>query len=99
MLHYLKTWPDEFSAIAHGIKTFEIRKDDRKFSLRDILCLQLYDTNEGYLNEHIFVRVKYILDGGKFGINDEYVAMAIELIETIKKLELDDFAPHGSKER
>lgn len=40
MEHKLKTDRDYFFAIREGIKTFEIRKNDRNFKVNDILVLQ-----------------------------------------------------------
>ena len=38
--HNLKCWPVPFAAIAKGIKTYEIRKNDRDFEVGDILILR-----------------------------------------------------------
>lgn len=38
--HELKTWPEPFHAVASGLKTFEIRKNDREFEVGDILVLK-----------------------------------------------------------
>jgi hypothetical protein len=43
-LHELKTWPAVFELVWHGIKTFEIRKNDRDFKRGDALRLREYDT-------------------------------------------------------
>lgn len=37
--HYLKTVQPYFDAIDQGLKTFEIRKNDRDFKVGDILVL------------------------------------------------------------
>jgi hypothetical protein len=42
-LHTLKTWPDQFTAVADGSKTFEVRYDDRGFAVGDLLRLAEWD--------------------------------------------------------
>ena len=43
MIHLLKTWPDQFEAMANGLKDFENRKDDRVFRVGDILVLREWE--------------------------------------------------------
>jgi len=38
--HDLKCWPGPFAAVASGLKTFEIRKDDRPYAVGDTLILR-----------------------------------------------------------
>lgn len=38
-VHELKTWPDFFTAVRKGIKTFEVRENDRDFKVGDALVL------------------------------------------------------------
>lgn len=40
MKHELKTWPEFFGPILKGEKTFEIRANDRKFNVGDVLILR-----------------------------------------------------------
>lgn len=40
MIHDLKTWPEFFARLWDGSKTFELRKDDRGFSVGDRLKLR-----------------------------------------------------------
>lgn len=37
MIHNLKCWPEYFEAIDHGLKTFDVRKNDRNYSVGDVL--------------------------------------------------------------
>jgi len=42
-VHKLKLHPNYFDAVANGIKTFEIRKDDRDYKVGDTLHLYEFD--------------------------------------------------------
>lgn len=45
--HELKTWPQYFEAIANGVKTFEIRRNDRLFEVGDALRLREWEPAAG----------------------------------------------------
>lgn len=62
MIHGLKCLPEFYSAVCLGVKTFEIRRDDRDFQVGDTLMIQEYDADMNkYTGRYIFVRVQYIL--------------------------------------
>ena len=76
--HELKTWPDEFNAVMAGKKTFDVRAKDRDFKVGDYLTLQEYDPDKKtYTGKTCAREIKYILEGGKFGIQEGYIAMSI----------------------
>ena len=80
--HELKIWPDFFSPIVTGEKTFELRKDDRGFKAGDVLWLREWGKGE-YTGREIKKRVTYLLGG--FGLEREYVCMALgELPSNVK---------------
>ena len=89
MRHELKTDPDVFNAVCEGMKSFEIRKDDRGFKEGDSLLLRktdlsaqdAFNKNEslGYTGEEIIVGVTYILRGPVYGLSEGWVIMSIEL--------------------
>lgn len=79
MEHELKIYPKYFDAVISGKKTFEIRKNDRKFCVGDVLALKEWD-NIRYSGREIKAKVVYILDDGFVGIWPEYVVMGIKLI-------------------
>lgn len=43
MKHELKIWPQYFKPVIDGLKTFEVRKNDRGFQAGDIVSLQEWD--------------------------------------------------------
>lgn len=81
--HRLKVFAKYADAIMSGVKTFEIRKNDRGYEVGDKIVFNVV-TNEGYavgaaarhpLNGATY-RIDYILDGFE-GLAQKYVAMAI----------------------
>lgn len=84
--HELKTDPDVFDAVADGSKTYEIRKDDRGFAVRDILHLRKtrhtgaeMATGSGlvYTGEELFATVTHILRGPVYGLQDGWCIMSV----------------------
>ena len=74
-IHKLKIQPKYFEQIRSGIKTFEIRKNDRGFNTGDYLLLQEWDC--GYSGEELIVRVTNILKDYQFpGITSGYCIMS-----------------------
>jgi len=81
MTHELKIWTEYIRPVITGIKTFEIRKNDRDFKVGDILILKGYDAdNNKYTNEEIEVVVTFILSETFFGLKDDYVVMSIKVL-------------------
>lgn len=79
-VHSLKTWPEYFEPVLAGVKTFEIRKNDRGFKVGDILALEEYEPGtERYTGRICYRRVLYIFQGGELFINidRDYVIMSI----------------------
>ena len=82
-VHDLKCWPEPFEALIRGVKTFEVRKNDRNFSTGDFLRLAEWDpeTRE-YTGREADVFVPYVLFGPAFGLPAGMVVMAVQLRET-----------------
>jgi len=83
MNHELKTWPEYYQAIIDGIKTFEVRKDDRGFEVGDMLRLREYhpciepDPCTGrYTGRYCYVKVIYMLRNFP-GLEEGYCVMGI----------------------
>lgn len=76
MIHDLKILPEYFEAVLKGVKTFELRKNDRNFKTEDMLKLREY-SNGQYTGREVLKRVTYILEGGSYGLEEGYVILAI----------------------
>lgn len=77
--HDLKILTEFFDDVSLGNKTFEIRKNDRDFKKGDVLMLHEYNPKTGrYTGSRCDKYVRYIMHGGKFGIEDGYCIMGIE---------------------
>lgn len=62
--HHLKTWPQYFEAIIAGIKSFEVRINDRNYEVGD--CLQLEEYNprkKEFTNRRAHFEITYVLHG------------------------------------
>jgi hypothetical protein len=63
--HDLKTWPDEWFAVATGLKRFDARKADRHYKVGDTLRLHEWlPEHEKYTGRVVNVEVLYMLPGG-----------------------------------
>lgn len=68
MVHELKILPRWFNAVAYNHKNFEIRKNDREFSVGDWLVLCEYEKGR-YTGRAIERQIEYIYYGdGTFGL-------------------------------
>ena len=79
--HDLKCLQPWFSAVRSGEKNFEVRLNDRRYRVGDILLLREYQSHLSHLRptgEIEWRRVSYILHGGQFGIQEGYVVMGLE---------------------
>lgn len=86
MKHEVKTDPEVFEDVLAGLKTFEIRRDDRSYAVGDILLLKktryrAEQMREGkpleYTGAVTEVGVSHILRGPIFGLADGWVIMSI----------------------
>lgn len=76
--HELKTWPEYFQAIWDRRKTFEVRVNDRGFTVGDTLILKEWDPETGkYTGSAMMRTVTYVMLGGSFGIDAGTVVMGL----------------------
>lgn len=78
MVHYLKIKPEYYKDVECGLKTFELRKNDRDFQVGDILMLIKLDGEGNETDQVTRVRVTYILkDCPQYGLKDGYAILGI----------------------
>jgi hypothetical protein len=62
-IHELKIWPEYFYPVSKGIKTFEVRKNDRGIKVGDVLKLREWnDKLRQYTGQEVQMKVTYMLD-------------------------------------
>lgn len=95
MKHELKTDPDVFDDVFNGVKTFEIRKNDRNYQIGDRLILRrTQHTGEEmkngkpliYSGPECEVEIQYILCGPIHGLADGWVIMSIKFLCLIERI-------------
>ena len=75
VVHKLKIKTQYFEDVKNGRKTFELRKNDRDFKVGDTLLLEEY--NGDYTGRFIKVIITYLLRGGNYGLDKDYVILCI----------------------
>lgn len=89
--HVLKVLDDYVDYIYTGLKTFEIRKNDRDFKEGDFIIFKVIQINKtNFLPETIEhpinykrYQIMYILDNFPQGLKDEYIALAIKEVGNV----------------
>lgn len=77
-VHYLKIKPEYYKDVQCGLKTFELRKNDRNFQVGDILMLIKLDDNGNETDQVTRVKVTYILkDCPQYGLKEGYAILGI----------------------
>ncbi|WP_205624306.1 DUF3850 domain-containing protein [Dyadobacter crusticola] len=80
-VHYLKTLPGPFQWVQSGLKTAEMRFNDRNFRIGDRLVLQEWEpNNEQYTGRKVVRQVTSILEGGSWGIEPGYVMLSMSTL-------------------
>ena len=78
MAHELKLLPQYYEDVALGIKTFELRKNDRNFQVGDELILKEWD-GEKYTGREVTRYVNYILYDWTGGLQDGWCIMNLKI--------------------
>lgn len=75
--HELKIWPVYYELHVSGVKTFELRNNDRQFNVGDILLLREYFLPEDeYTGREMKCLVTYVTTGT--GLQKGYCCMSIK---------------------
>lgn len=86
MIHALKTATKYFEESAAGIKSFEIRRNDRPYSLGDYVALNEW-TIEGYTGRCALYKIIYILNNKEF-CKEGYITLGLKPCEIRSQGEL-----------
>lgn len=73
----LKILPIYFEEVVNGNKTFELRKNDRDYKVGLKLVLREFENNT-FTGRIITKTVTYILKGGQYGLDKDYVILGIK---------------------
>ena len=77
--HDLKTLPEYFQAVRDGEKRAEIRKDDRGFSVGDVLILREWEVGSvGYSGRFVVATITHVLTST--GLVEGYVSLSINVV-------------------
>lgn len=73
MTHELKILPKYFGSVKSGEKKFELRKDDRGFSIGDTILLREWSLEAGYTGNTFAARISYKLENcEEYGLASGY---------------------------
>ncbi len=82
-LHKLKTLNPYFEDIYYNKKDFEVRENDRNFQIGDRLYL-IEIVPEGSPQRYVIKEIKYILQGGQFGIVPGWVVLGLKELSDLR---------------
>lgn len=84
MTHALKTWIQFFEPQENGEKLFELRKDDRPYSVGDKFLSQEYNSQKNeYTGRETMYLITYVLrDAEFFGLKKGYCILQLKPIDS-----------------
>lgn len=78
MIHEIKVYPRFFSALWDGSKPFEVRKNDRGYTVGDECNCREFHPVRGYSGQSVLMKITYVLHGGNFGIDPDYCVLGLK---------------------
>lgn len=104
--HVLKTDPLAFQAVVDGLKTYEIRKNDRDFAVGDAVSLR--ETRHSgemmaggapleYTGRQLIRRISHVLTGPTYGLAAGWSILSIQPLEAFvfRRTDFHDRAARG----
>lgn len=85
MTHRLKLSDKYYGAVLSGQKPFELRLNDRRYAVGDMLILQEVDSDGQYTGRIIQARVSYVLQDERY-LQPGYVALGLVEVQEIKRV-------------
>lgn len=80
MIHHIKCWPEYFESIENGIKTFELRKDDRNYKIGDTLVIRDFDPDTATYSGKFLIRiVNYKMSDSLMGLQYGYCILGLSI--------------------
>ena len=87
MTHYIKILPEYFNAVASGRKSFEVRCNDRKYTVGDRLIMQEVDEHGRLSGQSIVCKITYIFSDTEY-VKEGYEAHVAGVAEQREAVEL-----------
>lgn len=84
-VHKLKTWPEPFAATKSGDKTHEVRVNDRRYQVGDVLELYEWDPETVLYSGAMERRLVTHITRG-FGLPENIVVMSVRPVEWLHKV-------------
>lgn len=75
-IHEVKILPEYFDAVDKGVKTWELRYDDRGYAVGDLLILKEWQDGE-YTGRRLTFKITYVLKGYA-GLVDGWTILSIK---------------------
>lgn len=79
-IHDLKCWPANFTYAKAGVKTVELRNNDRNYRVGEILKLRKWDATEGYDESEppLYREITHVNLGAAHGLAVGYAALSVK---------------------
>ena len=96
MTHYIKILPEYFNAVATGRKSFEVRCNDRKYTVGDRLIMQEVDEHGRLSGQSIVCKITYIFSDTEY-VKEGYVVLSVVFIRKNPLTTLEVWAETGEE--